>query len=115
MVSTNPDLAKSALNAGADLIGVVLTPTSRRYVPIATASIIVKAIQQENSTPVLVFRDEPFAVIAAWVHELGDCIVQFQGGKRDDIHKLTATFNSIVAFSAEEFVHIPTAHKKIFC
>lgn len=99
----DPKIAKMALKAGANLIGLVLTPTSRRFVPFEKALAIIEAIQEENSKPVLVFWNESFDFIAPLAEKAGDCIVQFQGEKHPDGEKLMSTFETIVAFSSEEW------------
>ena len=75
----DPSLVKMALKFGVDLMGVVLTPTSKRFLKIEKAMQIIEIIKAENSTPVLVFRHESFEVIESIVEKVGHCIVQFQG------------------------------------
>lgn len=99
----NSSFAKAALKMGADFLGVVVTPTSKRFLGIKMAINIIESIQKENSKPVLVFRNESFNVIESIVKKVGDCIVQFQGKGHPDLEKLITEFDTIVAFSADDF------------
>lgn len=99
----DPTLVKIALRSGVDLIGVILTATSKRFLGIEKAMQVIDAIKIENSKPVLVFRNESFETIASIVEKVGDCIVQFQGKNHPDTKKLMESFETMVAFSATEF------------
>lgn len=99
----DPKIVKTVLNMGADFLGVMFTPTSKRFLGVKNAMEMVEAIQKENSKPVLVFRNESFDVIEPIVKKVGDCIVQFQGQKHPDAKKLIKEFNAIVAFSGNDF------------
>lgn len=102
---TDPNIAKITIKHGADFIGIVLTATSKRFIELKKAIPIIKAIQEKNSTPVLVFRNESFEIISSIVKQVGNCMVQFQARKHPDTQKLIHHFNTIVSFSAESFYH----------
>lgn len=108
----DPKLVKIALTLGVDLIGVMLTPTSKRFLGIQKAMKIIEAVKKENSKPVLVFRNESFEIIAPIVEKIGDCIVQFQGKNHPDIKRLVENFDTMVAFSATDFSTIDPSIKK---
>lgn len=111
----NTKIVKTVLNMGADFLGVVFTPTSKRFLGIKKAMNIVEAIQKENSKPVIVFRNERFDVIEPMVKKIGNCIVQFQGKQHPDIKKLLTAFETIVAFSSHSFSeYSDSAAKKSF-
>jgi phosphoribosylanthranilate isomerase len=101
---TDPKTAQMSLQAGADFIGIVLTPCSSRYVNIDTAMPIAQAIRAEGVKPILVFKDESSDIIAQTAQKIGDCIIQFQAHEHKDIKQLMATFETIPVYSpAQKF------------
>jgi phosphoribosylanthranilate isomerase len=99
----DPEIAKTSLKIGVDFVGIILTHTSKRFLGIERAMQIINAVKSQHSRPVLVFRDESFQCIAAFVEKIGDCIVQFQGGNHPDTKILIETFETMIALSAIEF------------
>src|SRR5262245_23885567 len=97
---TDPKLAQMTLQAGADFVGIVLTPLSSRYVEINKAIRIANAIRENGVKPIIAFKDEPIDIIDAVVKKIGECIVQFQAGKRNDTKKLTAAYETISVYPA---------------
>ena len=99
-------LAQDALKTGANLVGIVLTPTSKRCVKLKKAIEMTKAIAEMNAKPVLVFKDEPIEIIEKLAHQIGNCILQFQGENRSDLDMLTEKFETIISFSYEVIPHL---------
>lgn len=99
----DPKIAQMSLNAGADFIGIVLTPVSSRYVDLKTAIHIAQTIQAEGAKPILVFNDEPAELIEKTAEKIGDCVIQFQVKNRKDTQKLMAAFETIPAYSSENY------------
>jgi phosphoribosylanthranilate isomerase len=87
---TNAGDAKAALAAGADLIGLVFVPKTKRYLTIEKAKAILSELKAEERGQVVgLFRDEKIDDVVRTVKELGLKIVQFHGEEsRDYIEEL---------------------------
>lgn len=75
---TNPADAHEALKAGADLIGLVFVPASKRYVTPAQAKELL-ADQTAAQSAVGLFQNDDLEKVVAAVNELGLRIVQLHG------------------------------------
>ena len=75
---TNPEDARAALTAGADLIGLVFVPASRRYVTLARAKTIL-ADPTIGPSAVGLFQDDALENVVETVNELGLETVQLHG------------------------------------
>jgi phosphoribosylanthranilate isomerase len=82
---TNVEDACVAVDAGADLVGLILTPKSPRYVTTSTAASIVRAVRTTygRRTPrfVGVLVDEPEAQIPALMDAIGLDLAQLHGSE----------------------------------
>ncbi len=82
------DMARVAVDAGADAIGVVFVPQSPRYVSIEDACAIADAVQAD-ATLVGVFKDERLETLRACVTQTPLDEVQLHGDH--DLSELAAT------------------------
>lgn len=87
----SPELAYQTAIAGADFIGIIFHPNSRRNVPVEKAKAIATAAKQTNATPVAVFVDQS----ARQMHEI--ClatdieVIQLHGSTARAQHHLLPT------------------------
>lgn len=79
---TNPGDARAAVEAGADFLGFVFYPDSRRYVGL-TAGAWVRPV--EGASKVGVFRDQGLGLILRVREEAGLDLVQLHGGETPDL------------------------------
>ncbi len=77
---TDPSLARAAADAGADAIGLVFYPPSKRYVDIAVAKIIADAIPPFVQR-VGLFVDETKAQVERTLADVSLDLLQFQGNE----------------------------------
>jgi phosphoribosylanthranilate isomerase len=92
----DPDMAKEAVLAGADFIGIIFHPPSKRCVSIAQATDIAKAAKALGATPVAVFVDHSSEEMAQICQETDIQIVQLHGDRaKSEHHQLPAHYRRI--------------------
>ncbi|OAI48246.1 hypothetical protein AYO45_05230 [Gammaproteobacteria bacterium SCGC AG-212-F23] len=74
-----PELAEQAAKAGANFIGIVLHPQSKRYVSIEQAKTIAAASTENGATPVAVFVNHTFTQMQEICNITHIQTVQLQG------------------------------------
>lgn len=82
------ELAKQAAIAGADYIGIIFHPASKRYASLEQASQIVAALKLTSSKPIAVFTEHTAADMLAICQALGINIVQLHGSTARQQHQL---------------------------
>jgi len=86
---TAPEMALEAARAGADLIGLVFHPSSKRLVDVATAQAISSALAKTNAKPVAVFTEHSAAEMKFLCDECQIKIAQLHGERsRQENHLL---------------------------
>lgn len=84
----SPELAQHAALAGADFIGIVFHPTSKRHVDIEHAKEIASATLEKNALPVAVFVEQS----AQQMREICECcninVIQLHGTEARKQHHL---------------------------
>lgn len=91
------ELAQAALEAGADLIGLVCHPASKRFVEMALAKDIAAAILAHGGVPVAVFVDQNAAEMHGFCEMTGIQTVQLHG-----------------ATARREHAYLPTEYHRIY-
>ncbi|MCB1827839.1 MAG: phosphoribosylanthranilate isomerase [Coxiellaceae bacterium] len=76
---TDPEIAKNAVELGANYIGLMCYEASSRFVDAAKRKLIVKAVKKAGGIPVLVFVDADAEEMAAACDELDVEFVQLHG------------------------------------
>lgn len=93
---TNPDLAYEAARAGADFIGLVFVPSSRRAVNVKMAHTIADAARQGGAEPVGVFTNADANSMLGICEKTNIQWVQLHGDDaRETQHLLPDTFQRI--------------------
>lgn len=96
-------MAQAAICAGADLIGIVSHPNSKRFVDLETASKIAQSVYAVNGMPVAVFVDQNAVEMQLFCQETGIEIVQLHGDRaRHAHHLLPDHYQRIYVCSVEE-------------
>lgn len=89
-------LARAAVEAGADLIGIICHPDSRRYVDLVTAKEIAEVTRVMGGTPVAVFVDQSAAQMLEFCEMTGIDSVQLHGDRaRSEQRVLPAHYQQI--------------------
>ncbi len=96
---THPEDAKHAARAGADYIGMIFSPNSKRRIERSVAKEIARAAKECGSEPVAVFVDETLDEIVATCMEVGIETVQLHGKARDLLPRLHPRYAIIYAIS----------------
>ena len=105
---TDPDDAALAAQLGADYIGIILSPLSKRCVSIAQARDIAAATHAAAATPVVVFVDENANSIIALTDAIGCNTVQLHGdGSRKALPQLIRYFLLIAVNHDEATTPLP--------
>ncbi|MCX7091065.1 MAG: bifunctional indole-3-glycerol phosphate synthase/phosphoribosylanthranilate isomerase [Legionellales bacterium] len=81
-------LAEEAVAAGADLIGIVCHPASKRYVDLETAQAIAHATRAKGGIPVAVFVDHNAQEMMTFCQATGIQMVQLHGANARREHPL---------------------------
>lgn len=76
---TDPQMALFAAQAGADMIGIVQYPRSKRHVKLPIAKEIVHAAKEGGAKPVAVFKDASKEEILSAIQFMDVFIVQMHG------------------------------------
>jgi phosphoribosylanthranilate isomerase len=85
---TEVELAKQTALAGADYIGLVFHPTSKRYVTVELAKQIVTALKATSTKAVAVFTEHTATEMLAICQATGITIVQLHGSIARQQHHL---------------------------
>jgi phosphoribosylanthranilate isomerase len=80
---TREEDAVFAAERGADFLGMIFVAASPRFIDIARASSIARAVDGSRSKLVGVFRDSPVAEVRDIVKRVGLDFVQLHGGESD--------------------------------
>eukprot|EP00898_Chlorokybus_atmophyticus_P002062 jgi/Chlat1/2857/Chrsp194S03004 len=100
---TTPEDAKLAAGAGADFIGMIMWPGSKRYVSVDVGSEIAAAARKHGATPVAVFVDGTADTIAGTCAAMDVGIAQLHGdAARQALNKLPASLDVIYVLSADK-------------
>ena len=92
----DPDMAKEAVLAGADFIGIIFHPPSKRCVSIAQATDIASAVKAQGAKPVAVFVDHSSEQMAQICQETDIQMVQLQSDRaKSQHHRLPADYRRI--------------------
>ena len=81
-----PELAYATGMAGADFIGIVLHPQSRRFVDLDTARCIANATKDAGVTPVAVFVDHNALEMQSICQTTGISVIQLHGNTSKQQH-----------------------------
>jgi len=73
------ETAEQAIELGAQYVGIIMYPSSKRYVEIDTAADIAKAVKSAGGIPVLVFVDETAEQMQEKCEAIDVDTVQLQG------------------------------------
>lgn len=99
----DPETAFSAVQLGADYIGIVMHPESKRFVDINTAKAIAKQVKAANAIPVLVCVDQTAEEILALCDACDIHIVQLHGKRsRSQLNKLPTSLRKIYVCHIDE-------------
>lgn len=79
-------IAQAAVRAGADMIGIICHPSSKRYVDCATAKNIATATREVGGVPVAVFVDHTVSQMTALCDIAGITTVQLHGDSARKTH-----------------------------
>ncbi len=86
----DPETARFAVQQGADYIGLLFSPLSKRAIDLEQAQKIVSAVRAAGGRPVAVFVDETLGQMEAVIKTLALDIVQLHGDRPksccDDLH-----------------------------
>lgn len=93
----SPELAQAAVEAGADWIGLVCHPASKRFVDLAVAKDIAAATLASGGVPVAVFVDQNADEMLVFCEVTGIQVVQLHG-----------------AIARREHIYLPPLYPRIF-
>lgn len=94
--ATDPDVAKEAAYSGVQLIGLLLSKRSPRFVSLQAAKQIAQAAREGGAEVVGVFVDEDLGTILSFIHALDLQYVQLHGDiSRQACHGLPGTLRII--------------------
>lgn len=97
---THPDDAASAAREGADYIGMILSPHSKRQVTPIVAQEIAASARQGGAEPIAVFVEESAEQIMAFCEQADITIVQLHGkGSQSALDELIDRYRVIYALS----------------
>jgi phosphoribosylanthranilate isomerase len=103
-----PELAEEAVRLGADYIGIIFHPRSKRYVSIDQAIEIAQSVHSAGGKVVPVFVDQDAGVILEYAKRLDADILQLHGRAAvDAYHELTQYYPCIIAVN---FAHDMTQY-----
>ncbi|MCX6957317.1 MAG: phosphoribosylanthranilate isomerase [Verrucomicrobiae bacterium] len=101
----DPSIALEAARAGADFIGLVFHPSSKRLIDVATAQAISSALALTEAKPVAVFTEHSAAEMKFLCDECQIKIAQLHGERsRREHHLLPSEMQRIYVQSPEEIV-----------
>jgi phosphoribosylanthranilate isomerase len=93
---TNPDIAYEAACAGADFIGLVFVPSSKRAVTVQIAQAIAHAAREGGAEPVAVFTEAGAKSMQEICEKTDIHYVQLHGNQsREEQHLLPPSFHRI--------------------
>lgn len=100
---TDSALAAETVAMGAHYIGVMMYPASKRYVDVATAKKIARAVKNANGIPVAVFVDTSAEDMKALCETCDIQVVQLHGEiSRQAHHHLPNSYQRIYVLSVRE-------------
>lgn len=105
---THPEDAAFAITSGADYIGMIFSPSSKRNIEVSLAVQIARVVRERGALPVGVFVDQTVEEIHYLCEQIGLQMVQLHGTKaRQACLHLDPSLKVIYAVPAEEVKEVP--------
>lgn len=113
----DPDLAASAVEAGAKMVGLMMYHKSKRYVEPEQAAIIAKSVKAKGGIPVAIFVDADADAMLTLCHLTGIETVQLHGDiSRSEHIKLPENIRRIYTMHVSKYGQVlPELTKSLSC